>query len=207
MPLQPSNALLMHHVFTRSFALVALATTALAQTPVTVRCTPTDGSAAGCYYCPGFEHVIKWTGTQMHSSSVNLLAYHDLDVVIQGTWNGNVIEVTSVTLDTESFSISGNGTIGHRFDYVTTGQSGDLAINFASLAPSFWAPLPGLAVQLDPASMVVLDGGAIGNGEYKSRIDIPNLPSLIGLRVYGQGVVLTQAGGYYSTNVDTKVIG
>jgi hypothetical protein len=69
------------------------------------------------------------------------------------------------------------------------------------------APLPGLAVQRDPASMVILDGGGIGSGEYKSRLDIPNVPSLIGLRVYGQGVVLTQAGGYYSTNVDTKVIG
>ncbi|MFN6195897.1 MAG: hypothetical protein ACK5BN_18955 [Planctomycetota bacterium] len=33
-----------------------------------------------------------------------------------------------------------------------------------------------------------------------------NVPSLIGLRVYGQGVVLTQGGGYDSTNVDTKVI-
>ena len=196
----------MHHSFRLSLlALLGLTTGLVAQT-VTLRGRVTDGSAAGCYYCPGFEHVIKWVGTQMHSSTVNLLAYHDLDVVIQGTWNGSVIEVSSVQLDTESFSISGNGTIGNRFDYNTTGQSGDLAINFAALGNSFLVPFGALAIQLAPASTVVLDAGVISNGEYKTRLDIPDVPSLIGLRVYGQGVVLQQSGGLYSTNIDTKVI-
>ena len=192
---------------TRALVLASFAAVAVAQTPVTLRCTPTDGSAAGCYYCPGFEHVIKWVGTQMHCSSQNLLAYHDLDVVIQGTWNGSVIEVSSIAQTTESFSISGNGTIGHRFDFNVTGTSGDLAFPFLSLASGFWVPFDGLAVQLDPASLLQLDGGAISGGEFGTRIDIPDNASLVGLRIYGQGIVLKQNGGIYSTNVDTKVIG
>jgi hypothetical protein len=178
-----------------------------AQAPVTVRCTPTDGSAAGCYYCPGFQSVIKWVGTRMHSATINLVAYHNLDVIIQGTWNGTVIEVAAIQLTTESFSVSGTGTIGHRFDYVTNGQDGDIAFNFAALGNGFAVPFDSLAVQLAPASLVPLDGGVINAGEYKSRLDIPNVPSLIGLRVYGQGVVLPQSGAMYSTNIDTKVIG
>lgn len=180
---------------------------ATAQVPVTVRCTPTDGSAAGCYYCPGFEHVIKWVGTQMHSSTVNLLQYHNLDVVVQGTWNGSVIEVASVQPVAESFSIGGNGTIGHRFDFSTVGTDGDIALNLAALGNGFTALFDGLALQLSLLTATPLDAGVINGGEYKSRLDIPNLPSLVGLRVYGQGIVLQQGGGIYSTNVDTKVVG
>lgn len=187
--------------------LATLTTAALAQTPVTVRCTPTDGSAAGCYYCPGFEHVIKWVGTQMHSSTVNLLAFHDLDVVVEGTWNGSVIEVTSVTSIAESFSISGNGTIGGRFRFDTNGPNGAFAANYAALAAGFWVPFPGVAAQLDPVSMVLLEFGVISGGSLKTQIDIPDVPSLIGLRLYGQGAVQLVDGTIYTTNVDTKVIG
>lgn len=190
-----------------SFALATVAAPLCAQAPVTVRCTPTDGSAAGCYYCPGFEHVIKWVGTQMHSSSVNLLAYHDQDVVITGTWNGSVIEVATVALDVESFSISGNGSIGNRFDFNVVGPAGGLAVNFLSLGNAFFVPFGDVAVQIDPVSAFVLSGGVIdGGGEYSSRLDIPDDASLIGLRVYGQGLVVTPVGELYSTNVDTKVI-
>ncbi|MBL9076630.1 MAG: hypothetical protein JNL08_03950 [Planctomycetes bacterium] len=178
-----------------------------AQTPVTVRCTPTDGSAAGCYYCPGFEHVIKWVGTQMHCSTINLLTYHNQDVVITGTWNGSVIEVTSVAPTIESFSISGNGTIGGRFDFNVVADEGSLALNFLSLDNAFFVPFGGLAVQIDPASAFVLSGGVVDSGgEYGSRLDIPDDASLIGLRVYGQGLVVDPAGQWYTTNVDTKVI-
>jgi len=197
----------MNQLFTTSLALAALATSAFAQTPVTVRCTPTDGSAAGCYYCPGYEHVIKWVGTQMHSSTVDLLAYHDLDVVLEGTWNGSVIEVTSVTPIAESFSISGNGTIGGRFRFSTSGPNGAFAANYVALAAGFWVPFPGVAAQIDPVSMVLLEFGVIGGGELKTQIDIPDVPSLIGLRLYGQGAVQLSDGTLYTTNVDTKVIG
>ncbi|MBL8752127.1 MAG: hypothetical protein JNK15_02395 [Planctomycetes bacterium] len=188
------------------FAAFTTAVVATAQVPVTVRCTPTDGSAAGCYYCPGFEHVIKWVGTQMHSSTVNLLQYHNLDVVVQGTWNGSVIEVSSVQPVVESFSIGGNGSIGHRFDFSTVAADGDVALNLAALGNGFTALFDGLALQLSLLTATPLGAGVVQGGEYKSRLDIPNLPSLIGLRVYGQGIVLQQGGGIYSTNVDTKVV-
>ncbi len=59
---------------------------------------------------------------------------------------------------------------------------------------------------LDPTRMAVLDAGVIASGEYESQLAIPNVPSLVGLRIYGQGVVLTQSMTLWSTNVDTKVI-
>lgn len=179
----------------------------LAQVPVTVRCTPTDGSAAGCYYCPGFEHVIKLTGVRLHSSAVNLLQYHDLDVVLTGTWNGSLIEVVSVQLTNETFSISGNVRIGSRADFSTVGPIGLPAANLVAFGGGFSVPIADLAFQLAPSTTVVLAVGSIGNGgELKSRLDIPNVPSLVGLRLYGQGMVLPANGLPYSTNVDMKQV-
>ncbi|MBL8724325.1 MAG: hypothetical protein JNK49_09775 [Planctomycetes bacterium] len=179
----------------------------LAQVPVTVRCTPTDGSAAGCYYCPGYENVIKLTGVRLHSSTVNLVQYHNLDVVLTGTWNGNLVEVTSVQLTNETFSISGNVRIGSRADFSTVGPIGLPAANLVAFNGGFSVPIADLAFQLAPSSTVVLAVGSIGNGgEMKSRMDIPNVPSLVGLRLYGQGMVLPSSGVPYSTNVDMKQV-
>lgn len=69
-------------------------------------------------------------------------------------------------------------------------------------------PFGDIAVQIDPNSAFVLSGGALGTaGQFKSRLDLPDDASLIGLRVYGQGLVVTPVGDFYTTNVDTKVIG
>ena len=193
-------------LFSAALVVASLATAVDAQVPVTVRCTPTDGSAAGCYYCPGYQNVIKWVGTRLQSSTINLVAYHDLDVVLQGTWNGSLIDVTSVQIVGESFSISGNAHLGTFADYKTTGSDGDIAINFAALGTGFAVPIADVALQLDPTRMAVLDAGVISGGQYESQLAIPNVPSLVGLRIYGQGIVLTQAMTLWSTNVDTKVV-
>lgn len=193
-----------------TFSLATLAAPLCAQTPVVVRCTPTDGSAAGCYYCPGYETVIKWNGAKMHCSntSINLVAFHNLDVHIEGTWNGTVIEVTSIVADIESFSIGGGGVIGGRMDFDTVAPTGSLAANFLALGSAFVVPFDGLALQLDPSSATILGGGAVdGDGSFKTRIDLPDDASLIGLRVYGQGYVIPPVGAPYTTNLDTKVIG
>jgi len=178
-----------------------------AQVPVTVRCTPTDGSAAGCYYCPGFEHVIKLTGVRLHSATINLLPFHDLDVVLQGTWNGNTVEVTSVQLTNETFSISGNVRTGGRAEFSTLGPAGLPAANVIGLGGGFTVPIADLAFQLQGNTATVLSVGAIGGaGEFKTRLDVPALPSLVGLRVFGQGLVLPGNGVPYSTNVDSKLV-
>lgn len=193
-----------HSLFT--LLLSAVAALPLAAQQVEVHCTPTDGSAAGCYYCPGFETVIKWNGARLHSSTINLVPFHDLDVVVQGTWNGTQIEVTSIQVTTESFTISGNGSIGNHFDFTSFGASGGLALDLVALGTSFMA-IGSLALQLDPVTAVILGAGALnGAGEFKSRLDIPNNPSLVGLRLDGQGVILQPGGVIYTTNVDSKVI-
>lgn len=193
-------------LFSAVVVVVSLAAAVDAQVPVTVRCTPTDGSAAGCYYCPGFQHVIKWVGTRLQSSTINLLPYHDLDVVLQGTWNGTFVDVSSVQIVGESFSISGNAHLGTDADYSTVGTDGDIAINVAALGNAFAVPIADVALQLNPSLMAILDAGVISGGEYQSTLAIPNVPSLVGLRIYGQGFVLTQTMSMWSTNVDTKVI-
>ena len=189
-----------------AFTFATLTAVAAAQVPVTLRCTPTDGSAAGCYYCPGYQTVVKWTGTRLHSNSINLLQYHSLDVKVTGTWNGSLVEVSAVELVNESFSISGNAHLGTSADYNTTGANGDIAINLAALGNSFLVPIQDVALQLNPAQMAILDAGVISGGQYQSSLVIPNVPSLVGLRIYGQGVVLQANSAMWSTNVDTKVI-
>ncbi len=186
---------------------LTLAAFAPAQTAVTLRATPTDGSAAGCYYCPGYEHVIKLVGTRLVSTSVNILAYHDQDVVMTGTWNGTVVDVTSIQPTVESFSLSGQGRIGRRLDFSTVGPIGALAVNCAALGSGFAVPAADLALQLQPASLVVMGAGTIGGGgEFKVRLDIPDEPALVGLRLFGQALVVPAQGGAYTTNVDSRDI-
>lgn len=191
----------------RSLPLFALAAGLAAQVPVTLRATPTDGSAAGCYYCPGYEHVIKLVGTQLRSTTVNLLPFHDLDVVMTGTWNGSVVTVDSVQLVAESFSIGGSGRIGNRFDFSSVAASGSLAVNCMAFGGGFAVPVGDLALQLAPATTMVLGIGPVTGGEFKVRLDIPDEPSLVGVRVFGQGLIVPNNGPAYTTNVDSKVIG
>ncbi|MCU0867164.1 MAG: hypothetical protein MUC36_25565 [Planctomycetes bacterium] len=198
----------MHHSFRLSLlALLGLSTGLVAQT-VTLRGRVTDGSAAGCYYCTGFAHVFKYTGTRLQSSTINLNPFMNQDITVTGTWNGTYVNVTSAQLVPESFSLSGSGTIGESFDLNTNGTPGNLAINLVAFGAGLVIPFADLGLQLNPASAVVHGYGLIdGGGEFTSELSVPNVPSLIGLRVFGQGVVLPASGTFYSTNPDAKEVG
>ena len=178
----------------------------LAQTAV-VRGEVTDGSAAGCYYCTGFEHVVKFVGTRLQSTTVNLLALHGLDVALQGSWNGSSFVVTSAQVTDQTFSISGSGTPGGDFKFSSLGSTGDLAFNFFGFGTAFSVPLPGIAMQLNLNVSRFLGFGVVDDGgEFETDIDIPNLPGLVGLRVFGQGILVPVAGEPFATAIDVKEI-
>jgi hypothetical protein len=194
----------MRHVLFSSL-LLTLAATAVAQTPIVARGRVTDGSAAGCYYCPGYQHVFKYSGLRLESTSVALAPFMNQDVRVVGTWNGTFVTVTSIQLAPETFGISGGGMIGGSFDLKTQGPEGDLAINLLSLGSGCVIPLADCGLQLNANSTVVHGFGAIIGGEMETTLNIPMQPSLIGLRLFGQGVVLSN-GVFWSTNPDAKEI-
>lgn len=190
-----------------SALLLAASSLLHAQTPVVARGQVTDGSAAGCYYCPGFSHVIKFTGTQLASPTINLALYHNQMCEMIGTWNGTVLEVSSIQVVAETFSISGNTSLGHRMRPTAISTPGDLALNLAALGTTFVVPFADLALMMAPASTVLLGAGVTdGSGEFKSDIDVPNDPSLVGLRVFGQALLFTQGGAMFMSNVDAKEV-
>ena len=188
------------------FALAA-APSLLAQTPVTLRCELADGRQTGCYYCPGYEFVVKFVGTQLESPNVNLNQFTNQYVLIHGTWDGTKVTVTTAQAAVSSFSLTGNGSIGNRFRPNTQANPGDMAMNVVALGSGFTVPFLDLALLLSPATAVVQGMGPVnGNGEFKTDLDIPNDPSLVGLRIYGQGVVMTPVGLIYTTDIDAREI-
>lgn len=187
--------------------LFALAATLSAQS-ITVRGELADGRATGCYYCPGYQYVIKFVGTRLESTTVNLGQFLSQQLEMTGTWDGTIFHVTAARVVASSFDLTGNGTIGNRFRCNAQANPGDLAINAVSLATQFSIPLPGMAALLHPGMLAVQGVGVVnGNGEFKSDLDIPNDPSLVGLRINGEAFFASGVGGpIWSSNLDSKEV-
>lgn len=180
---------------------------AFGQNSVEVQCQLADGQATGCYYCPGYQYVIKFVGTQLQSTAVNLNLFQNGSCTLQGTWNGTVLTVTSAVASPDNFSIGGNGHIGNQFHFTTDGDNGDLALNLIAFDTTFLPVFGDQALQLDPASAAPLSAGLIGsNLQWKSDLDIPNNPALVGVRAFGQGFLLKPNGTIKLTNVDAKEV-
>jgi hypothetical protein len=82
-----------------------------------------------------------------------------------------------------------------------------LALNLAALGTSFLVPVGEVAVLLDPASTVALAAGVTNaGGQFRTEINIPNLPSLIGLRVFGQGVIAPVGAPLFAANIDAAEV-
>ena len=198
------------NTFTRSlslaFASVVLAAAAVSQTPIQVRgeINQGTGGGAGCYWCTGAPFVLKYTGTTVQSSTINLNAFLGQKVVIDGVWTGTALQVNAVQATTQTFSMGGNPAIGDTMRFTTKTAPGTLALNLAALGTSFLVPVGPIAVLLDPASTVALAAGLTNaGGDFRTEISIPNLPSLIGLRVFGQGVIAPVSGSpLFASNID-----
>lgn len=193
------------------FAAALLASNLVAQV-VTLRGEVTNGRETGCYYCPGYDYVIKWIGTRLDPSVVNLAPYLDQQVEIVGNWNGSltvpIVTVTSIRVVAESFSISGSNSIGTRMDFNAIAPQGDRAAHVLAFGRSFAPLYLPLVMSLDPALSSVLGFGPTnGNNEFKARLPIPADPSIVGVRVYGQALIVPQSGApWYFTNPDSKLI-
>lgn len=187
-------------------AAAALLTSATvsAQT-VVVRGQIQSGRATGCYYCPSVPWALKYSETPITSSSVNLNLYLGLDVEITANWNGSTsapsLDVTAVSIVSQSFSFAGQGRLGQDFRFTVNGTPGDFAINAGSFDRSFLA-FGQLGFFLDPTVAFVLGIGAIdGGGQFRSVLSIPNDPSFVGLHVFGQGLIAPANGALYTTSM------
>jgi hypothetical protein len=169
-----------------------------------------SGQAVGCYYCPSAtQFVIKGSETPIRSNSISLGTFLAQDVLITATWNGShiapILDVTSIQVTNQTFTISGNSSMGNTVRFTASGAAGDLAVNIASLGGSF-TPIGGsAALLLDPNSAVVLGIGAVGGaGTFRTDLLIPTIPSLFGMHLFGQALIVPASGLFYMTNPDVK---
>ena len=169
-----------------------------------------DGEGT-CYYCPGFDFVIDCTDIPIASSAYDLNAFMGMQVEATGTYNGlaatPLIEITSLQVVPESFSIAGGGSIGGTMDFVAHANPGDLALLMLSRA-SGMTFLGENILMLDPGTTLILGIDVVNsNGEGEISIPLPNNLGLVGLEVFGQAAIKPSTGGlYYFTNPDCKVI-
>jgi hypothetical protein len=172
--------------------LVAAALTA--QQQVELRGELVDGRATGCYYCPNVGFAIKFSETPVHSSTINLTPFLQQQVQMVANWNGSLsapdFDVTAISIVTETFSDAGGARISQNFRFTTHAGPGDLAFNAIAFGNGLAVPFGTLAILINPANAVLLGFGVTdGNGEFRTTVQLPNDPALVGLRVFSQGVV------------------
>lgn len=191
------------------FSSLLLLTMATAQTPVTVRGEINDGTGggAGCFWCTGAPFVLKWSGTTVQSATVNLATFLGQDVVIQGTWNGSVLTANTVAAATQAFSMGGNPSLGQQMRFTTSAPPGTLAANFGALGSQLSVPFGNFGLLLAPASAVAFGAGFTNaGGDFRTQVLVPNVPALVGVRVFGQGVIVPDTAPLFATEVDAVQI-
>jgi hypothetical protein len=166
-----------------------------------------------CYYCPGFGFVVNGSNTTLSSSAYNLNPLIGSHVRATGTWNGSTsspnIHITWLEVTPESFTLGGGGQLGSELDFTAFSMPGDTAVVAGSFGAASFTVLPGSGVAfLDWNGLFVVGSGVMGsNGELSRKVAIPNIPSLQGLKVFGQGMVFPSAGTPFVTSPDWKTLG
>ncbi|HED65470.1 MAG TPA: hypothetical protein ENJ09_07930 [Planctomycetes bacterium] len=194
-----------------SFAAALLFASSLSAQTVTFQGKVENGEGA-CYYCPGFDWVIDIADVPITSSVYNLDNFIGLYVDAVGQWNGSlqtpIIDITSMSVVPQSFSIGGGAKVGGVMKFSVWAGAGDFGFVIGSVGTGF-QPLgrsKSLYLLDLSSSHVVASGVLDSTGLLKVKVPL-NDPALGGLQVFGQGMVLPQGGGgFYFTNPDTKVI-
>jgi hypothetical protein len=198
-------------MFAKTFIVSLFATASLFAQSAVVRGEIVDGhlTGTGCYYCPGSQFTLKFVGIRLESATINLAQFEvsGTKVELTGNWDGTIFHVSNAAIIPEMFSITGNSTLGSRVRWDAHGNAGDLAVNAASLGTHFMIPITNMATLLDPATTVVLGiGMTSGTGEFRTDVNIPQNPALVGLRINGQAVFAPPSGPLYASNLDTTLV-
>lgn len=201
------------HRLPAAFALLApFAFAAVAPAQFELRGQIEFNQAATCYYCPPITNwVIHGTETALTSSSVNFANYAGLEVVMTGSWTSSgglpLFDVATIQTTSLSFQLSGNSSIGNTIRFEAFGANGDLAINLASLGAGATPLSSTTTLLLAPATTVVLGFDVISAGRVRTDFDIPSIPSLVGLHIFGQALILpASATPFFFTEPDAKRI-
>lgn len=170
-----------------------------------------ENGEAVCYYCPGFDFVLDNTHVSLVSPTIALLPYVGQYVHGAGVWNGSTtapkITVTSIAIVPQAFSIGGNGHTGGTVQFTAAGVPGSTGIVLMGFADGFVPFGAWGCLFLNPTQMFVLGQGTLGgNGQYSIKIDVPDEPALIGLKLFGQAALVPQNGTLQLTNSDLKIL-
>jgi hypothetical protein len=153
------------------------------------------------------QFFLDCTDVDLSSIAFNLNLFVGQHVEIQGTWNGSVgtpaVVVEAIANVPESFEIGGGGKIGEQAHPTVTAAPGSLAFTFASVSTSF-LPLGAAGTGFLGGNPFSTGSGTVGGaGVLQLNVPVPNDPSLIGVDIFGQAIVL-DAGSFSFTNPDCK---
>jgi hypothetical protein len=156
----------------------------------------------------GFQ--VGCTNTMLTSGTFNLNAFVGMQVEATGVWNGSVaspsVDVTAMARTAETFEIGGGVKIGDTARFGVTGSPGDVAAAFLGFAAGF-VPTPMAGVFFLGGPTFLLGSGVVPPiGQLEIDLPIPANPALVGLELFGQGILSQQAGGVFFTNPDCKTI-
>ncbi len=159
---------------------------------------------------PGGTFVLDDTSVALSSSAQNLAAFLGQRVTLTGDWNGSFtapsIDVLSVAPSAEQFDFDGLLRIGSGSSIELVGEPGRLASGLLSLGSSFLPLRRGEVALIDPVQRVWTGTGILEpDGELDLSFSVPDDPSLVGIQVFGQGVVFGSSQ-YELTNLDVETI-
>ncbi len=157
-------------------------------------------------------HVVACTNTRLTSTTVNLNAFHGMQVFIQGKvlrmGSSPLIQVNSIKSVARTFEIGGNAKIGREFSIHVAHTPGSFfATYLSSTGRSTLIPLGQLGVFFLRDAFLYLTGRVPSAGVFQLKVSIPNDTRLVGLKIMGQAAIVPpKARTLFLSNPSCKTI-